>query len=99
MGGRLRHITWLAGLNLPMRPLSVVSGRLRHIRFHMSAMSASKDHTLQSDIGKMTLEADGSFKRAASSFRNWIQSKDGQFPAEKGNAVSSSSNPGGDFEV
>ncbi|KAL4079572.1 glutathione S-transferase [Scleroderma citrinum] len=46
-------------------------------------MSASKDHTLQADIGKMKLEADGSFKRAPSVFRNWIQPRGGQFPAER----------------
>lgn len=46
-------------------------------------MSSVRDTTHQSDIGKMKLENDGSFKRAPSAFRNWIYSKDGQFPAER----------------
>ncbi|KAI5996200.1 glutathione S-transferase [Pisolithus albus] len=48
-----------------------------------AAMSSVRDTTHQSDIGKMKLENDGSFKRAPSAFRNWIYSKDGQFPAER----------------
>ncbi|KAI6168366.1 glutathione S-transferase [Pisolithus thermaeus] len=49
----------------------------------VTAMSSARDTTLQSDIGKMKLENDGSFKRAPSAFRSWIHPKDGQFPAEK----------------
>lgn len=47
------------------------------------AMTSPRDVSLQADIGKMKLEADGSFKRAPSSFRNSIQN-DGQFTAERG---------------
>ncbi|KAI0066784.1 glutathione S-transferase [Artomyces pyxidatus] len=43
---------------------------------------ASRDVTHQSDISKMKVEADGSFKRAASQFRNTIE-EGGQFPPEK----------------
>ncbi|KZP01982.1 hypothetical protein FIBSPDRAFT_880647 [Athelia psychrophila] len=44
---------------------------------------SSKDTTSQSDISKMTAHgADGSFKRAASSFRNTIE-KGGKFDVEK----------------
>ncbi|KAF8137462.1 glutathione S-transferase [Boletus edulis] len=45
-------------------------------------MTSTRDTSLQSDIGKMKLEPDGSFNRLPSSFRNWIQ-KDGQFTAER----------------
>ncbi|PPQ96856.1 hypothetical protein CVT26_006025 [Gymnopilus dilepis] len=44
-------------------------------------MSSARDTTLQSDIAKMKTEADGSFKRAAASFRNFIE-KDGRFAPE-----------------
>lgn len=47
------------------------------------AVSSTRDTSLQSEFGKMKLEADGSFKRAAASFRNCIQ-KDGEFAAERG---------------
>ncbi|KAH9050926.1 glutathione S-transferase [Lactarius deliciosus] len=42
----------------------------------------SRDVSRFSDIAKSTTEADGSFKRAASSFRNFVQAG-GQFPPEK----------------
>lgn len=45
--------------------------------------STTPDVSSQSDIGKMRTEADGSFKRAASSFRNFIEN-DGKFTPEKG---------------
>jgi putative glutathione S-transferase len=45
--------------------------------------TAEKDVSLQSDISKMKLEHDGSFKRAAAAFRNFIQ-KGGRFEPEKG---------------
>jgi len=45
-------------------------------------MSTKKDSILQSDITKMTHQPDGSFKRAASSFRNFIE-KGGKFEAEQ----------------
>ncbi|KAF7972886.1 hypothetical protein HWV62_16680 [Athelia sp. TMB] len=46
-------------------------------------MTSKKDTTAQSDISVMTAhDADGSFKRAASSFRNTIE-KGGQFDVEK----------------
>lgn len=44
-------------------------------------MTTSKDAIQQSDITKMKTEPDGSFKRAASSFRNIIE-KGGQFEPE-----------------
>ncbi|KAF9476950.1 glutathione S-transferase [Pholiota conissans] len=44
-------------------------------------MSTTKDASLQSDIGKMKREADGSFKRADASFRNTIE-KGGKFEPE-----------------
>ena len=43
----------------------------------------AKSHQEYSDIGKMKTEADGSFKRKAASFRNWI-TQDGEFTPEKG---------------
>ncbi|KAI6129480.1 glutathione S-transferase [Pisolithus croceorrhizus] len=46
-------------------------------------MSSARDTTHQSDIGKMKLENDGSFKRVPSAFRSWIHPKDSQFPAER----------------
>jgi glutathionyl-hydroquinone reductase len=46
----------------------------------------SRDVSSQSDINVMKVEGDGSFKRAPSSFRNFIQ-KGGQFPPEKGTSV------------
>ncbi|KAH7923082.1 hypothetical protein BV22DRAFT_1036761 [Leucogyrophana mollusca] len=45
-------------------------------------MASARDSSHQSDIGKMKTEADGSFKRAASSFRNWIE-KGTEFAPEK----------------
>jgi len=42
----------------------------------------SRDVSQQSDISKMTTESDGAFKRAPSSFRNFIQAG-GQFPPER----------------
>ncbi|KAG9313451.1 glutathione S-transferase [Chiua virens] len=45
-------------------------------------MTSTRDTTLQADIGKMKLEADGTFKRAAASFRNCIE-RDGEFAAER----------------
>jgi len=45
-------------------------------------MTSTRDTSLQADIGKMKLEADGSFNRAASSFRNCIQ-EGGQFTPER----------------
>ena len=55
--------------------------------FRTFAMTSTRDTSLQADIGKMKLEANGSFNRAASSFRNSIQ-KDGQFTAERGSCSS-----------
>ncbi|PFH49589.1 hypothetical protein AMATHDRAFT_62909 [Amanita thiersii Skay4041] len=43
---------------------------------------STRDVTDQSDITKMKVEADGSFKRLDASFRNWIE-KDGKFKPEK----------------
>ncbi|KAH0826595.1 glutathione S-transferase [Lanmaoa asiatica] len=68
------------------RPLAVSYSPKRHstqlIPFRTFAMTSTRDASLQADIGKMKLEPDGSFNRAASSFRNWIQ-KDGVFAAER----------------
>ena len=50
---------------------------------HQQTRKMSRDVSGQSDIGVMGREPDGSFKRAPSSFRNFIQ-KGGQFPPEKG---------------
>jgi putative glutathione S-transferase len=46
-------------------------------------MTSTKDVSSQSDIGKLKTESDGSFKRAASSFRNFIENG-GKFSPEKG---------------
>lgn len=46
-------------------------------------MTAHRDITLQSDISKMQMEPDGSFKRTPSSFRNVIE-KGGAFEPEPG---------------
>ncbi|KAN0084243.1 Glutathione S-transferase, C-terminal-like protein [Tylopilus felleus] len=69
----------------PIRPLSVSHSLTFHstrISLRTFTMTSTQDTSLQSDIGKMKLEANGSFNRAASSFRNWIK-KDGQFTAER----------------
>ena len=42
-------------------------------------------HEHQSDLNKMKMEDDGSFKRKASTFRNWIAA-DSEFAPEKGKA-------------
>ncbi|KAG1767762.1 glutathione S-transferase [Suillus occidentalis] len=73
-------------LTFSIKPLtSVVSSSPRSSPlYHIRTMtSTTKDASSQSDIGKMKTEADGSFKRAASSFRNFIEN-DGKFPPEKG---------------
>lgn len=46
-------------------------------------MSTTRDTSLQSDFNKLTIEADGTFKRQASSFRSTIE-KGGKFEAEVG---------------
>ncbi|KAG2361831.1 glutathione S-transferase [Suillus spraguei] len=46
-------------------------------------MTSTKDTSSQSDISKLKTESDGTFKRAASSFRNFI-TNDGKFTPEKG---------------
>jgi len=58
-------------------------GRESRSRNIQTAMSTKKDATLQSDITKFKHEPDGSFKRAPSTFRSFIE-KGGQFEAEKG---------------
>jgi len=69
----------LAGLALPTVPLLATSN-------YRQTPKMSRDVSGQSDISKMNVEPDGSFKRAPSSFRNSIQ-KGGQFPPEKGTAA------------
>jgi putative glutathione S-transferase len=59
-----------------------VSYSPKHLSFRTFAMTSTRDTSLQADIGKMKLEADGSFNRAASSFRNCIQ-EGGQFTPER----------------
>ena len=49
----------------------------------LSTAMATKDTTLQSDISRMKMELDGSFKRADASFRNTI-AKGSQFEPEIG---------------
>ena len=51
-------------------------------KLHLRAM-ATRDVTHLSDISKGKMEPDGSFKRKASSFRNFIE-KGGEFAPEKG---------------
>ena len=46
----------------------------------------SRDHTNQSDIGKMKTEADGSFNRKPSTFRYTVE-KGGKFEPEKGQSI------------
>ena len=69
-----------AGLAPPTAPLFATSSKYQQTR------KMSRDVSGQSDISKMNVEPDGSFKRAPSSFRNSIQ-KGGQFPPEKGTAA------------
>lgn len=71
--------TVLAGLALSSAPLLATPKYVRTGKM-------SRDVSTQSDIGKMTVEPDGSFKRAPSSFRSSIQ-KGGHFPPEKGAAA------------
>ena len=47
------------------------------------AAAGGDSHQHLSDISKMTTEADGSFKRKAATFRNFIQ-ENGEFAPEKG---------------
>jgi len=58
----------------PLRTFSISKAR---------TMSTTKDVSLQTDIGKMKTEPDGSFKRKDASFRNVIE-KGGKFEPEKG---------------
>lgn len=51
--------------------------------FRSNYTMAGRDVSSQSNIHVMKTEADGSFKRKASTFRHFIQ-KDGQFTPEKG---------------
>jgi len=76
----------------PLRFISHVSSRplavpkllsTYRISFRTFAMTSTHDTSLQADIGKMKLEADGSYNRAASSFKNSIQ-KGGRFTPERG---------------
>lgn len=50
--------------------------------------TGGKPHEAQSDISKMRTESDGSFKRKAASFRNFIE-PNGEFAPEKGAQLSS----------
>ena len=69
----------LAGLTLPATsPLTTLKCQ--------QTRKMSREVSSQSDISKMKVEPDGSFKRAPSSFRNFVQ-KDGQFPPEKGKSA------------
>lgn len=45
--------------------------------------ASGKPHEAQADISKMKVAADGSFKRKASTFRDWIKDG-GEFVPEKG---------------
>lgn len=84
MATPLRHIS-----HIVRRPLAVSSRSTQLIPPRIFAMASARQVSLQADIGKMNLEVDGSFKRAAASFRNWIQ-KDGDsdFTAERGSCSS-----------
>ena len=70
----------LAGL-APLTPPLLATNSINYRQIRKIKMS--RDVSSQSDISKMNVEPDGSFKRAPSSFRNFIQ-KGGQFPPEKG---------------
>lgn len=55
-------------------------------RINMSTLphqTGTKTHEALSDISKMKVEEDGSFKRKASTFRNWVQ-RNGEFAPDKG---------------
>ena len=58
----------------PTTPFSILSKR---------TMSSARDTSDQSDITKMKVEADGSFKRKDMVFRNFIK-KGGEFEPEAG---------------
>ena len=51
-----------------------------------SSANMSRDVSAQTDFAKFAREADGSFKRAPSSFRSWIQ-PGGDFEPEAGALV------------
>ena len=74
--GQGANKTLLAGLAHPTTPL-VATFKCRQTR------KMSQDVSGQSDINKMKVEPDGSFKRAPSSFRNFVR-KGAQFSPEKG---------------
>jgi len=65
------------------KPLNVAPSSPRPLLYHVRTMTSTKDVSSQSDIGKLKTESDGSFKRAASSFRNFIENG-GKFSPEKG---------------
>ena len=71
----LRHLAYKAAP-------SIVGNVTLH---RLNTMSRDVSHF--SDISKSKTEPDGSFKRAPSSFRNFIQ-VGGQFPPEKGTSIS-----------
>ncbi|KAG1826633.1 glutathione S-transferase [Suillus variegatus] len=74
-------------LSIHSKPLTTPSSSPRpsshSLLHHIRTMTSTKDVSGQSDIGKLRAESDGSFKRAPSSFRNFI-SNDGKFQPEKG---------------
>jgi len=78
--GQGANKAFLAGLAPSTSPFLVTSYKCQ------KTPKMSRDVSGQSNINKMNVEPDGSFKRAPSSFRNSIQ-KGGQFPPEKGTAV------------
>ena len=71
-----RHLSFASAYKAP-RAATLGTGTLHRLR------TMSRDVSQFSDISKSKTEADGSFKRAPSSFRNFIQAG-GKFPPEKG---------------
>lgn len=86
----LRHIYNSAHLTVTRTaiqlPPASTSQRLPLLISHrqnMTQATVTRDTTSQSDLKKMKHEPDGSFKRPASSYRDWIK-KGGKFEPEKG---------------
>src|SRR5260221_6752781 len=84
-------LLWLRGLRLPHSPSACSTLRLLPsvpsfkplLRPHIGPLHMSRDVSHLSDISRMTTETGGAFKRAPSSFRNFIQAG-GEFPPERG---------------
>jgi hypothetical protein len=87
---------WFRGLRLGLLSFApIYKPRSRsHVHLHYLLRMSSRDVTHLSDISKSRTDQQGAFKRAASTFRNFVQAG-GQFPPEKGTCVVVADGPRG----